>query len=518
MSSPLELSGSPPPRRVLVREGVGKARFLPDLSNQVDPLLGWPAALVPEGHLARVVLDLVFQLDLTSLVEQYSSLGRQGMHPGRRLAILVYASLTGVHEASKIERLAQTDAAYRFLSGGQNVSATRLRTFRRENRAFFEDAIAQTVHLAAKRQLLDPTDLATDSMRLRADASTKSIRTLARSEERLDELNNVDVDALDDEARKSHEAKIQKHEEAVQQCKEEGRTSISVTNPMAGLMKFPSGAALPGHRVTIVAAGVRLRFVIAVLIGSAPTDTNLLGPAALAAQAALTSAGITDPLQMAADAGFLGEHDLEFVAEHRADIDILVNDPPQPRRGKSKRKGGFFSKAEFDFRPDGTVLCPAKKLMAGPVKAGGGKLRWRGIGCDACPLRERCTDVSTRIVLVDPGRDRLHEQARARMAQPGADERYRRRIATVEPVFSYIEDTMGYQRASSRFTETVQAEILLKILAYNLYRLFFCASDQVALVEGSFDGRRLHTASVRLMEATDLVALWADQTRDGYSG
>jgi len=463
------------------------------------------------------VFNWVFKLDLSLLEAQYSSLGRRGMHPGRRLAILVYASLIGVHEASQVERLAKTDAALRFLSGGHNVSATRMRTFRRENEFFFQWAIEQTVHLAAAAKLLDPKDLSVDSMRLRADASTKSIRTLSRSEERLEELAKVDVESLDEVAREAHNLKVSKHEEAVHRCRKEGRTSHSVTNPLASLMKFPSGAALPGHRVTVVAAGIRLRFAVAVIIGAAPTDANLLPEAALAAQTMLASAGIEGRLQMAADAGFLGQEDVQFAVDHRDEIDVLVNDPDQPRRGKSKRRGGFFSKAEFDFRPDGTVYCPAGKPMKGPVKAGKGKVRWRGIDCAGCPLRPQCTSVETRELLVEPERDRLHGELRRRMAQEGAQERYRRRLATVEPVFSYIEDTMRYQRASSRFSETVRSEILLKILAYNLYRLFFCASRQVALVEGYFDGRYLHTTSVRLMDATELLEAWAGPQQH-YSG
>jgi hypothetical protein len=37
---------------------------------------------------------------------------------------------------------------------------------------------------------------------------------------------------------------------------------------------------------------------------------------------------------------------------------------------------------------------------------------------------------------------------RARMEAPGGRERYNRRIATVEPVFSNLESAMGFRRAS----------------------------------------------------------------------
>jgi hypothetical protein len=45
------------------------------------------------------------------------------------------------------------------------------------------------------------------------------------------------------------------------------------------------------------------------------------------------------------------------------------------------------------------------------------------------------------------------------------------RIATIEPVFSNRESTMGFRRASSRHEHTVMAEVLLKALAHNVSRL-----------------------------------------------
>jgi hypothetical protein len=361
------------------------------------------------------------------------------------------------------------------------------------------------VELAAKKELIDGADLAVDSVRLQADASTKSVRTLSRSQERLEELAAVDIATLDEGSREIHAAKVQKHQEAVKRCLDEARTSLSVTTPSAGLMKFPNGAALPGHRVTVVSTGVRLRFVVAVLLGSTPTDHDLLRPALLAARETLTKAGVTSSLCVAADAGFRSHDDFEFAISARPDIDVLIHDPPDPRRGKSKVKGGLFSKSEFDFREDGTVSCPANLPMHGPVKAGGGKLRWRGVGCQDCALRPRCTTTEVREVIVDPDRERLHRAMAERMAKEGAEERYRRRIATVEPVFSYIEDTMRFTRLSSRLSSTVEGEILLKVLAYNLYRLFFCPSAGVAIIEAFFDGFAVRTGRLRLLPAAALV-------------
>src|SRR5260370_25130086 len=90
-----------------------------------------------------------------------------------------------MHHSAKVGRACKTDAAFRLLSGGHAISSGTLRRFRRENRAFFEQAIEQTVAMAQERGLLDTDELAVDSMRLRAHASTKAVRTLSRSKERL---------------------------------------------------------------------------------------------------------------------------------------------------------------------------------------------------------------------------------------------------------------------------------------------------------------------------------------------
>ena len=127
-----------------------------------------------------------------------------------------------------------------------------------------------------------------------------------------------------------------------------------------------------------------------------------------------------------------------------------------------------------------------------------------GMGCGECSLKPECTSGKKRTLTQKPHLDAAHDAMRARMAEPGAKERYGRRIATVEPVFSYIEDAMGFRRVSSRKTETVKAEILLKILAYNLTRLR--AGGRVLVA---------HFAGVWLGDRFRVLASWAPRWRTG---
>ena len=484
----IELTLSPPPVERVIRRRTRrdpKPRFLADRSRQLDGVRGCPHEQVSLDHLARTVLREVQKLDLSDVEARYSSLGRHGFAPRSLLALWLYASLIGVHHASKLSRLLETDAACRLLTGGHRVSRSKLSEFRGQNGALFAAAVEQTVRTAVEEKLLPLDELAVDSMRLRAHASTKAVRAVTRSKKRLAELEAVDPAKLDEAAHSAHEAKLEKHRNALAECDKRGRTNIVLTNPSAGLMKFPSGAGLPGHRVSVTAAGVSQRLVVAVLIDADTNDYGKLGDMLGRTRDALTRAGVepTAQLQLAADAGYCSGEDLAVAEDARATaIDVLVDGTERPEHGADQ---AHFGRERFELRSDGSVLCPAGKPMLGPTGGDRGRLYYRGDGCASCPLKAQCTSGKYRSFTVDPQFERGRAAMRARMAEPGARARYGKRIATVEPVFSHIEDTMGFRRASSRHEPSVVAEVLLKILAHNLQRL--AAARRLRLVYVDLD-------------------------------
>src|SRR6476661_1935032 len=119
----------PPKRRRVARDA--RARFKPEAT----PALARAEAAVPAEHLARRVQKLLAGADVSQAEAQYSSLGRRGYAPRQVLAVWVYASLIGVHHATKLARLLQTDAALQLLSGGHVISRPVLTRFRRRQGA-----------------------------------------------------------------------------------------------------------------------------------------------------------------------------------------------------------------------------------------------------------------------------------------------------------------------------------------------------------------------------------------------
>lgn len=445
-------------------------RFQPDCTHQIDALLGCLEEQVPADHLSREVWSVVAELDTSELEAQYSALGRRGYHPKRLLAVWVYASLIGLHHSTKVVRAFETDAAFRWLCGGGCPSGPTLRRFRQKKEKFFTTAIEQTVTAGFEDGLVDLDALAVDSLRLRAHASKDAVRTKARSSRRLKELAAVDVEELSAEEREKHAEKVQKHEEAVAVCEERGVASYVTTNELAALMKFPSGANAPGHRTTVVASGASTRFVVGVLVDADPTDHGKLKGALEHTRDSLRRSRVNqdDRISVTADAGYFSDADLQFAQEAQDWADVLIKEAPASGKFKD-----LFSRDRFTIHDDNTAFCPAGTKMLGPYPNNKEhtEFKWEGVGCGKCALKPQCTRGKFRSISLNPGKERARQAMRDRMAQPGAIERYNKRIATVEPVFSFLEETMGFRRATSRHKETVVSEVFLKILAYNIDRL-----------------------------------------------
>ncbi len=444
---------------------------------------------MPGAHLARKVAEIVGSLEVSSLDEQYSSLGRHGYNPRAVLAVWVYASLIGLHHSTKIARALETDAAFRLLSGGYAISSSVLRKFRQRNGAVFSAAIGQTVTFAHERGLLRTDELAVDSMRLRAHASTKAVRTAVRSKKRVEELSKVDVAALGPDERAAHDAKLEKHQAAVARCEREDRPNFVTTNESAALMKFPNGAGMPGHRVTVTAAGVSERLVVSVLVDAATNDYGKLEAAVAQAREALERAEVPlkAPLMFTADAGYCSHSDLAFAEKTRV-ADVLIDVPEQILDESSPTKSKFFGRERFKILDDQSAICPAGRPMSGPYPDSNGRTKWMGVKCTECPLHAQCTTGKARSLTANLELEHARATMRARFRTPENRERYNKRIATVEPVFSNIEEVMGYRRATSRHSATIVAEVLLKVLAHNISRLIKAAPLRHVLASLTAEG------------------------------
>ncbi len=72
---------------------------------------------LPEAHLARFVVEVIDQMDLSKLTQEYAGRGSAAHHPEVLLGLLVYGYANGVHSSRKIERATYDSVAFRYDCG-----------------------------------------------------------------------------------------------------------------------------------------------------------------------------------------------------------------------------------------------------------------------------------------------------------------------------------------------------------------------------------------------------------------
>ena len=92
------------------------------LPPSVDDWLG-------KDHLARFVVDIVDQLDLSPLTEQYRGAGSAAYHPAVMLSLLIYGYATGVYSSRRIEAATHDSIAFTTLRPTSSPTMTRCARF-----------------------------------------------------------------------------------------------------------------------------------------------------------------------------------------------------------------------------------------------------------------------------------------------------------------------------------------------------------------------------------------------------
>lgn len=178
------------------------------VSRPVRDQMGWDACclddLLSPDHRARQVWAYVECCDLSALYGQIRSVeggaGRAPTDPAVLMALWLYATLQSVGSARFLERLCESDAAYRWLCGGVGVNYHTLADFRVEAGALLDDLLTRSMAALAAAGIVDLDCLAVDGVRVRASAGTSSFRGAA-SLGGLHALAEQKVAALADELR-----------------------------------------------------------------------------------------------------------------------------------------------------------------------------------------------------------------------------------------------------------------------------------------------------------------------------
>jgi transposase len=127
--------------------------------------------VLPPNHLARFVVDIISQLDLSSIYGHYGAQGGEAIAPEILLGLLFYGYATGVFSSRKIEKATYESIPFRFIAGNLHPDHDTIAHFRKTFLAELKELFVQILLLAQAVGVLKLGNLSLDGSKIHADAS-----------------------------------------------------------------------------------------------------------------------------------------------------------------------------------------------------------------------------------------------------------------------------------------------------------------------------------------------------------
>ena len=189
---------------------------------------------LPEKHLARFVVDIVDQLDLSTLIKHYGGGGKQPYHPALLLSLLFYGYATGVFSSRKLEQATHDSVAFRFITGDTHPDHDTIATFRKRFLPELENLFVQILVVAKVMGVFKLGKVSLDGTKIKANASKhkamswgyankleeqlrQEVQALLRQAELTDAKDEPEMDIPDELARREDRlAAIKKAKEEIE--------------------------------------------------------------------------------------------------------------------------------------------------------------------------------------------------------------------------------------------------------------------------------------------------------------
>ena len=442
--------------------------FLPCERDQSYLLPPSVADWLPEGHLAWFVLDAVGQMDLSGFREKYreDGTGSAAYQPEMMVALLLYSYCVGERSSRRIEKLCETDVAFRVITANARPDHATIARFRRRHREELEGLFGEILRLCGAAGLVKVGVVVVDGSKIKASAALAANKTsdgidaevkkmlseaeakdaeedrqygsargdelpegLRRHDDRLKRLREcrerLKREAAEREA--EHERKLAERaaKEAESGEKLRGRkpkepdgkkdeeAKANVTDPDSRVMKTRSGYVQGYNAQAVVTEG---QVILAAEVTQEANDAHQLQPMLEKVAENLTAAGVEErPAVALADAGYCNE------------ASVLGMKPDGPELFAATTKDWKQRKAMRERPP------PRGRIPRG--------LNWR---------------------------ERMERKLLTRRGR----ELYRKRGMTVEPVFGQVKDVRGCDGFLLRGMDGAACEWKLICSTHNLLKLW----------------------------------------------
>ena len=441
----------------------------PDYEATLNQTISLREALPPD-HMARYVVEIIGQLDLSSIYGQYAEVGGEPIAPEILLGLIFYGYATGVFSSRKIEKATYESIPFRYVAGGLQPDHDTIANFRKEFLGEIKELFVQILLLAQAAGAFKMGNISLDGSKIHADASKSKavsykrlieIEVRLRSEvnelfelgeqtnqgeqqlpegmnlkeeiairqERLEKLAEAKA-VLEARAQERYEAEKAEYEAKLKKREKKARKrhrkpgghppkppepgprdkdQYNFTDPDSRMMKNSSDTGFNQHYNVQAVVSQESLLIVAAELSNHVNDKKEAQPTLDA-----ISPKVGTPEAVAMDNGYFSEANIRACEERNIEPYVATGREPHHKSWRT-----FFEELP---EPPGEDASPTEKMAF--------KLR---------------TEIGQAI--------------------------YRLRKCTVEPVIGIIKEILGFRQFSLRGLEAASGEWSLVCLAFNLKRM-----------------------------------------------
>jgi transposase len=431
---------------------------------------------LPEDHLARFVVEIVDNLDITNIAGAYSGGGVAPYHPKMLLTLIFYGYATGVFSSRKIETATYDSVPFRYIAVNSHPDHDTISNFRKRFLPEIEIFFTQLLLIANRVGCLKLGTVSLDGTKIHANASKHSaysyeyarkLETRFREEvEKLlkmaEEADNTPIpDGLDipEELSRGEErmaviraAKKEMERRASERLEEEKK---EYDEKMAARAKLENETGKKARGKAPVE----------------PTNSEL---------SAKDQVNLTDPdsrIMMESGGSFERSYNAQAAVDEETQI-IVTSDVTQSPNDKKELVPTLES---IENLPD--ELPEVKRILADAgyySEANVNACEDAGITPFIAPGRMPHNPVLMEEFIESKSQveGTATEKMRQRLKTKEGRKIFSRRKCTIEPVFGIIKHVMGFRQFLLRGLESVRGEWRLICMSWNIKRLHKIMNEQ----------------------------------------
>ena len=488
--------------------------------------------LIPEGHLVRVINQMVDALDKRILESQYKGGGTSAYNPQMLLKVIIYAYTQRVFSSRRIAKELRENINYMWLSGMNRPDHRTINRFRgKVMKAVIGEVFYGVIEQLMEQGYVNLESYFVDGTKIEANANRYTFvwrksteKNKAKLQEKvkqlLDEIDEIeaaeeeeygdqdleemgegkeiDVDQLKEAARKINERlrqqpedkelktakkklesdfipRLEKYEKYEKIFK--GRNSFCKTDTDATFMRMKedhmlNGQLKPGYNIQM---GTENQFIVGYSIHQRAGDTACLIPHLEHVKEQL---GVL-PKKIIADAGYGSEENYQYLENEHLENYVKFNTFHKEQKRNWRKQRFRVENLEYDEKKD-EYICPNnhklvfKRVIYKKTELGYlSKLReYECQNCSGCPMKSECTKAAgNRCISVNFHLKRFRDQARSNLLSDQGRKLSVQRNVDVESVFGRLKNNWGVRRFLLRGKENVNIEWGILSIAHNIAKL-----------------------------------------------